>query len=66
MQRRESLRCHEAALPRVRQRPCGIGGVDLAGEPVAVEDAVGDQAGRDAVADRIDASSGPGSARSSR
>ena len=39
-------------LPLHGERLVGMVGIDLAGEPVAVEDAVGEQARRDAVADR--------------
>ena len=47
------MRCHRA-LADVRERHRRVLAVDLAREPVPVEDRVGDQLRRDAVADPVD------------
>ena len=44
---------HQRAFAQVGQRAGRVGRVDLAGQAVAVEDRVGDQARGDAVADRV-------------
>jgi hypothetical protein len=44
----------QRSVPGDRERDRRVGRVDFADEPVAVENAVGDLAGRDAVADGVD------------
>ena len=47
------MRRHHGPFPEIGKRDRRVGRVDFAGEPVAVKNAVGDLAGRDAVADGI-------------